>query len=396
MSRQDVVETDILIVGAGIAGPALAVALRDSGRKILILEKSDQPADTARGDHLQPYTQDIFARWDVLDAMRDAGAEERCGSLWYAPDGQQVLFSDLSKLDIAYPHFLFLNHEKIAATLLDVALRSPDVSIVRPLRNWWLDESSASGTRIRVGMPDGAEQIINTKLLVGADGRASRVRKLFGFTPDSHHYEQAIGVLFAKPEHPPAGNNLQVFLRQSRIISVIPRTGGHCKIGIPMPSAEAREWRAASATELQRRITEIVPELKVSDVRFGDVYPPVSLSTDRWCKDSVVLVGDACHAMHPARSQGMNIAIRCIDLLADQLRGEHAFDDVVQTLADYEQLARPPVNKMLADNHQQGLQMDKKVSDGYQNLQERFAKLRGNKEALTAYSMYAAGYRDPS
>ena len=76
MSLQGTVETDVLIVGAGIAGPALAAALRDSGRRILILEKSDQPADTARGDHLQPYTQDIFSDWGVLPALHDAGAEE--------------------------------------------------------------------------------------------------------------------------------------------------------------------------------------------------------------------------------------------------------------------------------------------------------------------------------
>jgi 2-octaprenyl-3-methyl-6-methoxy-1,4-benzoquinol hydroxylase len=394
LSPINTVDADILIIGAGIAGPALAVALRDAGRKILLIEKSDQPADTARGDHLQPFTQDIFERWQVLDAIRDAGAEKRRGSIWYAPDGKEIFFSDLSQLDIDNPHFLFLNHEKIATTLLDIALQSPDVDIVRPLRNWWLEESPEDVTRIRVGLAGGDDLAINAKLIVGADGRASRVRKLFHFTPESHHYEQSIGVLFADRDTPLPDNNLQVFLRHSKIISVIPRTGGHCKIGIPMSPTDAREWRKADADELAQRVKSILPELRVSNVQFGDVYPPVRVSTDRWCKGNVVLIGDSCHAMHPARSQGMNIAIRCIDQLAEQLRTVRCFDNIAQSLDNYERLARPPVDEMLTENHKQGLQMDTAVSDGYQALQDRFKNLRRDRNALQNYSMYAAGYRD--
>jgi 2-polyprenyl-6-methoxyphenol hydroxylase-like FAD-dependent oxidoreductase len=60
---------DVLIVGGGIAGAALACALSDTGLSILLIDRSDRPLDTARGDHLQPRTLEILREWGILDHM---------------------------------------------------------------------------------------------------------------------------------------------------------------------------------------------------------------------------------------------------------------------------------------------------------------------------------------
>ena len=70
-------ECDLAIVGGGIAGPALAAALADSGYRIILIERNADSLDTARGDHLQPLTCEWLARWDVLDLMFARGAERR-------------------------------------------------------------------------------------------------------------------------------------------------------------------------------------------------------------------------------------------------------------------------------------------------------------------------------
>ena len=67
---------DIAIIGSGIAGGALAVALKDSGLSMLLLDRRSGPLDTARGDHIQPAMQPVLSRWDVLDRLLQAGAEQ--------------------------------------------------------------------------------------------------------------------------------------------------------------------------------------------------------------------------------------------------------------------------------------------------------------------------------
>ncbi|HIF18871.1 MAG TPA: FAD-dependent oxidoreductase, partial [Gammaproteobacteria bacterium] len=76
------IETDVLIIGAGVAGSAMACNLTGKGYKVTLLEKSDKPQDTARGDHIQPYVCDILNQWGVLNSFFEAGAKKRSGSLW--------------------------------------------------------------------------------------------------------------------------------------------------------------------------------------------------------------------------------------------------------------------------------------------------------------------------
>src|SRR5262245_51212212 len=61
-----VIETDILIVGGGAVGSALACALRHANYRVTLVEQRKGKPDTARGDHFQPYTVELLARWGVL------------------------------------------------------------------------------------------------------------------------------------------------------------------------------------------------------------------------------------------------------------------------------------------------------------------------------------------
>lgn len=80
-------QTDVLIIGGGIAGPAVAAALRGRGLKTLLIERSAEPADTARGDHLQPRVCEVLDKWGVLPELFKAGAEKRLGSKWLSSAG---------------------------------------------------------------------------------------------------------------------------------------------------------------------------------------------------------------------------------------------------------------------------------------------------------------------
>ncbi len=392
------IEIDVLIVGAGIAGSALACALRDSDLSMLILEKSDAPLDTARGDHLQPHTVATLERWGVLDEFLANGAEKRRGSVWYSADGEKLLDSSVAELDLPHPYFLFLDHEKIGETLLQRALEARNVSIERPIRNWWRENDDTERIVIRVGKADGGEMIVAARILVGADGRSSRVRKVFGFAAELHRYRRPIVVLFGRrPARDPA-NRLEVYLNDTQMVAVIPRTGGGSKIGVPVDPEDLPEWRNASQGALRRKLEALAPQLDVSEIRYADVYPPIYLRAEDWVSDNVVLIGDACHAMHPARSQGMNVAIRCVDQLANTLKQcavPLRYDDVRRSLSDYESALRPLIDAMLEKNHEAGLAMDRSGADDYRRTCESLKGVESNPKLNAAFAMNAAGYPIP-
>ena len=395
MVETEHIDVDVLVVGAGIAGAAFACALRNSGLSVLLIEKSAAPLDTARGDHLQPSTLAILDRWGVLDRLIDAGGERRLGSVWYSAEGETLLHSSLAELDVPHPYYLYLNHESIGSTLLQAALEDSQVNIERPIRNWWPEDRSDSTADVRVGRVDGTEVRVSARLIVGADGRSSRVRKLFGFTAGSYRYERPIAVMFARPARRSAANDLEVYLSERQMVAVIPRTGGGCKIGVPVHSSEVAQWRQADGAELKLLLKTLVPPLDVDDVCFADVYPPVYLRADSWINGNAVLIGDACHAMHPARSQGMNTAIRCIDVLAAKLRDSVATPDgqaFHRLLADYETALKPTIDVMLEKNHQHGLEMDRSGAESYAATCASLKSVQRNPAIRTAFAMNAAGY----
>jgi 2-polyprenyl-6-methoxyphenol hydroxylase-like FAD-dependent oxidoreductase len=231
--------------------------------------------------------------------------------------------------------------------------------------------------------------------VVGADGRASRVRKTFGFGAESHRYERPIAVLFGRPAARNAANDLEVHLTPGQMVAVIPRTGGLCKIGIPIAASAAGAWRQASSTELKTRLKALVPHRDFDDLHFADVYPPIYLRADSWVRDNVVLIGDACHAMHPARSQGMNTSIRCIDALAIALRTCVGLDDlsvIGRTLADYESAHKSGIDAMLEVNHRHGLEMDASGEQAYQKACESLAAVQASPQVREAFASNAAGF----
>ena len=387
-------ETDILIAGAGIAGSALACALRDSGLRTLVVDRTDGPLDTARGDHLQPRSCEILQRWGVLDDFVAAGAGKREGASWNTADGRCILRTAVTGLDIPHPYFLYVNHETIARLFLDAAQSAATTAVLRPIRNWWLEDDDGESRIVRIGLADGRDRRVRATLVVGADGRNSRLRRAAGIAATTHAYERGIAVLFATPCFDNPGNDLQVFV-DATTTSAIPRADGRCKIGVPVAREHFRRWRNADAGALAAELRLLAPGLAIDSPRLADIYAPVQLQADRWTVAGAVIVGDACHALHPARSQGMNIAIRCVDRLAGLLQSvdsRPARRQVTAVLAEYEQQMKPVVDGLLRDNHAAALQMDDDDPDCGANVIESLEALARDPGARRRYALRSAGY----
>jgi len=107
-----------------------------------------------------------------------------------------------------------------------------------------------------------------------------------------------------------------------------------------------------------------------------------------------LLLGDACHAMHPARSQGMNTCFRVADRLASMLRGlQTGFAEaaVLPLIKQFESEFRAALEPQLAENHAAGLQMDTLDGGGFPDLTSQLRVAAQTPEVLRVMARRAAG-----
>jgi 2-polyprenyl-6-methoxyphenol hydroxylase-like FAD-dependent oxidoreductase len=125
------------------------------------------------------------------------------------------------------------------------------------------------------------------------------------------------------------------------------------------------------------------------------VYPVAMVNASRWTDGNCVLLGDACHALHPGRSQGMNVALRGVANLAERLRdgGFPASAEAIPALlAEFEAEHRPPIDARLEDNHARGLEMDRMDAASVKRTREALTEVAASPEKTLRYCMNAAGY----
>ena len=397
-------QPDILIAGAGIAGATVAAGLRGRGYSVVHLEASTQPLDTARGDHLGPRVVETLANWDILDAFFAAGAEKRLGAKWLTPEGVVIMHSSIDDLPLPYPFYVVLNHDLIATTALDLAVTAADYdyTLFRPVaaRDISTGADAHGGvTEVSITTPEGEAVTIKPRMTIACDGRSSKIRAACDFQiAHTYDYEKPFVVLFGpRGELQDPRNEITSYMSLNGGVSRIPRIGGQWKIGLAIDKQDIGRWKSTTSDERKALLAERAPALGEMETEVAGFYPVIRRESDYWTKGTTVLLGDACHTIHPARGQGMNFGIRCAARLFDFLPDPTEMSDaalVAQRLADYEAAVKPLTDAQLSENHERGLHMD---CTGPERMQAEIPTLRAvaaDPDANFRYRMTMAGYPD--
>jgi len=343
---------DVAIAGGGMVGMTLAVALAREGMRVALIEKSPLPAQLEK----------LFDGRVSAIALGSKNILDNLG-VWGSLQKEAQPISDIRVSEGNTPFFLHYCHREIGSepfgyivenryirhALQTVAASLPNITL--------LDKTSITGF-----VDEGGYIKLNTqhaslsaRLLIGADGKQSLVRKLSGIGAVEWPYAQTAIVCTIKHSLPHGGLAQERFLPAGPF-AVLPMTplrsssyagqaGNRSSLVWVEPNDRVKAYLELPeedfVQEIRERVGDYLGEISVEGERFS--YPLSLMHAKTYIGKHLALIGDAAHAIHPIAGQGVNLGFRDVavlsELLAERFKlGMDIADDA--TLAHYQQWRR--------------------------------------------------------
>ena len=314
------VETEVLIVGGGPVGLALAIELGTRGVRALLVERNERGGAAPRAKTTNVRTRTHLRRWGIADKLAAAspfGVDYPNNMVFVTRmTGHELArfadaFNASPKRDDRYPeHAQWVPQYTLEKVMLERARALPSVTVRFGAQFRTAEQDEKRVTSTVVG-PDGREETVVSSFLIGADGARSRVRdligaKMVGRSGLSHHYN----IIFRAPgwseahKHGPATIYWQIGKDGGSALSPMDRNDiwafgpGGAKPGHSLPKEEA--------AALIRERTGI--DLPI-EVLSADSWAANELLADHYSDRRIILAGDACHLHPPAGGYGMNMGV---------------------------------------------------------------------------------------
>ena len=353
----------VIVVGAAVAGSAVANALGQLGVPTLVLEKGAERDNSTRGDILHPPTLAFLQGWGVLDELcRDGALPLTELAVTSRERGRLAIFPILPQGTGPTAQSIAVPHDRIEAVMKACAERWPSVDFCRATVTGLLREEGGRVHGVRARMPSGAEQSFEAPLVIGCDGSQSLVRRELHIHVERQPYDHEFLYVAADGvTDPPAA--MHFFLDPDGVIMVASRPRERMRICIYFGRGERGDLLKRPDPALHEYVTRRVPQL--ASARFGrrqaHVYSLTRQLAANFARPGAALVGDAAHTTHPAGATGMNLAIsgaaRLAELVAPALLDHQALDKLDRQLAEYDAERRPAAAAALEQNHRQAMRI---------------------------------------
>ena len=307
---------DLVIVGGGMVGLALASALRDSGLRIAVLDqKLPATVDTEasiRVSALNLATERFLQRigaWPHLCRKQSFTAM----SVW---EKDSFARFDVAADQFDLPQLGHIVENNVIQQALLASLRGSSVEILTPVQIQSVSESEQG-----IALVLDNQQILFTRLLIAADGANSKLRQQFRFPLTCWDYQHSALVATIKAQEPHQNVAFQIFTPEGPLAFLPLWQDNLCSIVWSLPPLLAEELASCSESEFNHRLSAAF------DMRLGlcelvsrrDVCPLTARYARQVVQSRVILLGDAAHTIHPLAGQGVNLGFMDAAALADTL-----------------------------------------------------------------------------
>lgn len=315
---------DVLIVGGGLVGASLAIALERIGLDVGLVEAAPAGALPAVFDErnlsFAEATVNALAALGVLQKLRaPSGAIERIHISRRGDFGRSLLEarrygrSEFGRVVVARDF-----GEALEARLAEL----PRLSRYRPTRFLGLAPTDAAACAVRVADGDG-ERVLQAQLLVAADGTRSGVRDALGIGSDEHDYGQTLFVTRVRTARPPDGTAYER-LGDEGPTALLPRGDRHYGLIHAVASEHAAQVAALDEAAFLARAQDAFGWRVGRFLGCGprSSHPAIRVLAQRTAAARAVLMGNAAQTIHPIGAQGFNLGLRDALTLAELI--EHA------------------------------------------------------------------------
>ncbi|RZI44982.1 oxygenase [Herbaspirillum sp. HC18] len=327
-------QSNICVIGNGAIGKATALGFAQAGLSVTLLS----PPDNRTGDTVSP-----AASWDVRVYALNHVAHDLLSSLkvWQALDASRVAAVEVMdvKGDGEYAGNLnfdaygartgalaWILEENNLSHALDTALKfAPNLRTVigRAVQL----HTDLQGASIRLDNGD----VIETSLVVGADGAQSWVRGQCDIGIDYRSYGQQAVVSNFECERPHHGTAYQWFTSSQGIVALLPLPGQRVSLVWSAPEALAQTLMSESPAQLAERLTSLqghqLGRLQPVQPELVRAFPLRLMRPHSIVAPRVALVGDAAHVVHPLAGHGMNLGFADVAELMNAVAEREAHRD---------------------------------------------------------------------
>jgi 2-octaprenylphenol hydroxylase len=316
---------DVLIVGAGIAGLSLAIALSKSDCQVVVIDGADRPKSVNEGVALNDWDLRVSALtptsirfleslgvWQRIPSERTAPYQAMC--VWDADGTGRITFNAEDVAASCLGHIV--ENRQTVQALLECAEACSGVEL-----RWQSALESLSRTPDGWSIDCAGDQRLSAQLVVAADGARSKVRQLTAQPTRDWDYHQSAIVGTVALSSPHQATCWQAFLS----------TGPLALLPLPDPSKVALVWSldaqehaevaalsdAAFIEALNQALGPLAPHAEAVGTRVS--FPLKQSHAIDYVDDALVLVADAAHSIHPLAGQGINLGLSDVRILAQEL-----------------------------------------------------------------------------
>lgn len=313
-------QVDVLIVGGGMVGSACALACAAQGWRLGLIEASAPERNWPAGEidlrvsAISRASQRMLERLGAWSRIRALGASPyREMQVWdQAPEhGLHFDSALLGEPDLGH----LVENRAIRLALWERLAALPGLRLLCPTAIAGIERLDGW---IGVRLEDG--RTLDTRLLIGADGRDSRVRALAGIETDGHDYDQRAIVAHVRPERAHGGCARQRFLPRG-LLALLPLADGRCSIVWSADEALAEELLGLDEDAFAQRLTEASQNC-LGRLSLTSPRAAFALRMQHAChyvEPGIALIGDAAHVIHPLAGQGVNLGLLDAAALAEAL-----------------------------------------------------------------------------
>ena len=312
---------DLVIVGGGMVGAALACAMAESGLQVCVLESQELQTEWP--------SEEIDLRVSALSRasqriLHNLGVWERMAQLRVSPYTDMQVWDaggkgsiQFSAADIGEPNLGHIVENRVTQLALWERLAQlSNATILCPARLSRLE----FGASPRLWLDDG--RILQTSLIVGADGRDSQVRKMAGIGTQGWDYDQHAIVATVRPQLHHQFTARQRFMPTGPL-ALLPILDGRCSIVWSTSPLQAQELMGLSDEAFCEVLSLASERVLGAMLELGPrgLFPLRLGHAETYIREGLALVGDAAHAIHPLAGQGVNLGFLDAATLSEVLIG---------------------------------------------------------------------------